>query len=76
MVSGEVGLVIGAIMPVLRRMYVAVEGMAVARGIEVVGEAIKGLIVVAEVEVVVYILVIAGVYGLEAVSEVSEVYKV
>ena len=28
------------------------------------------------IEVVVYVLVMAGVYGLEAVSEVSEVYEV
>lgn len=68
MVSGEVGLaVLGATTLVLRRMYVVVEGIVAAAGIEVVGEAI---------EVVVYVSVIAEVCGLEAVSEVSEVYKV
>jgi len=61
-VSGEVELVIGVrMMLVLRRMYVV---------IEVVGKAIVAI------EVVVYILVIAEVQGLEAVSEVSEVSKV
>jgi len=64
-------------MLVLRRIYVVIEGIAVAGGrIEVVGKAVKGLIVVIEVEVVVYVLVIAGVCGLEAVSEISKVYKV
>ena len=68
MVSGEVELaVLGATMLVLRRMYVVVEGIVAAAGIEVVGKAI---------EVVVYVSVIAGVCGLEAVSEVSEVSEV
>ena len=74
MVSSKVALIIGAVMLVLRRMYVVVEGVAVAGGIEVVGEAVEGLMVVAEV--VVYVSVIAGVYGLEAVSEVSGVSEV
>ena len=71
MVSGEVELVIGVrMMLVLRRMYVVVEGIAAKGGVEVVGKAIVAI------EVVVYVLVMAGVYGLEAVSEVSEVYEV
>jgi len=70
-VSGEVELaVLGATMLVLRRMYVVVEGIAAAAGIEVVGKAIEAI------EVVVYVLVIAEVCGLEAVSEVSEVFEV
>jgi len=70
-VSGEVALVIGVrMMLVLRRMYVVVEGIAAKGGVEVVGKAIVAI------EVVVYVLVMAGVYGLEAVSEVSEVYEV
>jgi hypothetical protein len=61
-VSGEVELVVGVrIMLVLRRMYVVVE---------VVGKAIVAI------EVVVCVLVMAEVYGLEAVSDVSEAYKV
>ena len=69
MVSGEVGLVVlGVMMLVLRRMYVVVEGIAV--GIEVVGEAIGGLMVV---EVVVYVSVMAEAYGLEAVSKLYKV---
>ena len=69
MVSGEVELaVLGATMLVPRRMYVVVvEGMAAAGGIEVVGKAIEAI------EVVVYVLVIAEVCGLEAVSEVYKV---
>jgi len=68
-VSGEVELaVLGATMLVPRRMYVVVvEGMAAAGGIEVVGKAIEAI------EVVVYVLVIAEVCGLEAVSEVYKV---
>ena len=54
-------------MLVLRRIYIVVEGIVPAAGIEVVGKAI---------EVVVYISVIAEVYGLEAVFKVSEVSKV
>ena len=62
MVSGEVELVVGVrMMLVLRRMYVVVE---------VVGKAIVAI------EVVVCVLVMAEVYGLEAVSDVSEAYKV
>ena len=62
MVSGEVELVIGVrMMLVLRHIYVVAE---------VVGKAIVAI------EVVVCILVMAEVYGLEAVSEVSEVSEV
>ena len=62
MVSGEVELVVGVrMMLVLRHMYVVVE---------VVGKAIVAI------EVVVCVLVMAEVYGLEAVSDVSEAYKV
>ena len=62
MVFGEVKLVIGVrIMLVLRRIYVVVEG------VEVVGKAIMAI------KVLVYVLVIAEVYGLEAVSKVSKV---
>ena len=65
MVSGEVELVVGVrMMLVLRRMYVVVEG------VKVVGKAIVAI------EVVVCVLVMAEVYGLEAVSEVSEVSEV
>jgi hypothetical protein len=66
-VSGEVELVVGVrimMMLVLRRMYVVVEG------VEVVGKAIVAT------EVVVCVLVMAEVYGLEAVSNISEAYKV
>jgi hypothetical protein len=66
-VSGEVELVIGVriiMMLVLRRMYVVVEG------VEVVGKAIVAT------EVVVYVLVMAEVYGLKAVSRVSKVSEV
>ena len=62
MVSGEVELVVGVrMMLVLRRMYVVVE---------VVGKAIVAI------KVVGCVLVMAEVYGLEAVSEVSEVSEV
>ena len=62
MVSSEVKLVIGVrIMLVLRRIYVIVE---------VVGKAIVAI------KVVVCVLVMAEVYGLEAVSNISEAYKV
>ena len=65
MVSGEVELVVGVrMMLVLRRMYVVVEVVGV------VGKAIVAI------EVVVCVLVMAEVYGLEAVSDVSEAYKV
>ena len=65
MVSGEVELVVGVrMMLVLKHIYVVVEG------VKVVGKAIM------VIEVVVCILVIAEVYGLKAVSEVSEVSKV
>ena len=65
MVSGEVELVIGVrIMLVLRHMYVVVEVVGV------VGKAIIAI------KVVVCVLVIAKVYGLEAVSNVSKAYKV
>jgi hypothetical protein len=56
-VSSEVALIVEAIMLVLRRMYVVVEGVVMAGEIEVVGEAIKDLIVV--IEVVVYVSVMA-----------------
>ena len=73
MVSGEVELaVLGATMLVLRRMYVGVKRVAAlggGGGIEVVGKAIVAIEVVC-------ILVMAEVYGLEAVSEVSEVSEV
>ena len=65
MVSGEVELVVGLrIMLVLRHMYMVVEG------VEVVGKAIVAI------EVLVCVLVMAEVYGLEAVFEVSEVSEV
>ena len=65
MVSGEVELVIGVrMMLVLRHMYMVVE---------VVGVVGKAIVVI---EVVVCVLVMAEVYGLEAVSDVSEAYKV
>ena len=65
MVSGEVELVVGVrMMLVLRRMYVVVEVVGV------VGKAIVAI------EVVVCVLVMAEVYGLEAVSDVSKAYKV
>ena len=71
MVSGEVELVVGVrMMLVLRRMYVVVKRVAAlggGGGIEVVGKAIVAI------EVVVCVLVMAEVYGLEAVSEVSKV---
>ena len=74
MVSGEVELVVGVrMMLVLRRMYVVVKRVAALGregGIEVVGKAIVAI------EVVVCILVMAKVYGLKAVSDVSEAYKV
>jgi hypothetical protein len=64
-VSGEVELVVGVrMMLVLRHMYVVVEVVGV------VGKAIVAI------EVVVCVLVMAEVYGLEAVSDVSEAYKV
>ena len=65
MVSGEVELVVGVrMMLVLRHMYVVVEVVGV------VGKAIVAI------EVVVCVLVMAEVYGLEAVSDISEAYKV
>ena len=65
MVSGEVKLVIGVrMMLVLRHIYVVVEVVGV------VGKAIVAI------KVVVYVLVMAEVYSLEAVSDVSEAYKV
>ena len=65
MVSGKVELVIGVrIMLVLRHMYMVVEVVGV------VGKAIVAI------KVVVCVLVMAEVYGLEAVSNVSEAYKV
>ena len=65
MVSGEVELVIGVrIMLVLRHIYIVVEVVGV------VGKAIMAI------EVVIYILVMAEVYSLETVSNVSEAYKV
>ena len=65
MVSGEVKLVIGVrIILVLRRMYVVVEVVGV------VGKAIIAI------KVVVCVLVIAKVYSLEAVSNISKAYKV
>ena len=65
MVSSEVELVIGVrIMLVLKHIYMVVEG------VEVVGKAIVAI------EVLVYVLVIAEVYGLEAVFKISEVSKV
>ena len=74
MVSGEVEVevVVGAMVLVLKRMYVFVEGMAGER-IEVVGKAIEAIEVI---EMVAYVSVMAEVCGLEAVSEVSEVYEV
>ena len=74
MVSGKVELVIGVrMMLVLRHIYIVVKRVTAlgrGEGIEVVGKAIVAI------EVVVYILVMAEVYGLEAVSEVSEVSEV
>ena len=74
MVSSKVKLVIGVrMMLVLRRIYIVIKRVAAlgrGGGIEVVGKAIV------VIEVVVCILVMAKVYGLEAVSEVSEVSKV
>ena len=68
MVSGKIELVVGVrMMLVLRRMYVVVEVVGV---VGVVGKAIVAI------EVVVCVLVMAEVYGLEAVSNVSEAYKV
>ena len=65
MVSGEVKLVIGVrMMLVLRHIYVVIEVVGV------VGKAIVAI------EVVVCVLVMAEVYGLKAVSNVSEAYKV
>ena len=65
MVSGEVELVIGVrMMLVLKHIYIVVEVVGV------VGKAIMAI------EVIVCILVMAEVYGLEAVSDVSEAYKV
>ena len=65
MVSGEVELVIGVrMMLVLRHMYMVIEVVGV------VGKAVVAI------EVVVCVLVMAEVYGLEAVSDVSEAYKV
>ena len=62
MVSGEVELVIGVrMMLVLKHIYMVVE---------VVGKAIVAI------KVLVCVLVMAEVYGLEAVSEVSEVSEV
>ena len=65
MVSGEVELVIGVrMMLVLRHMYMVVE---------VVGVVSKAIVAI---EVVVCVLVIAEVYSLEAVSDISKAYKV
>ena len=65
MVSGEVKLVIGVrIILVLRRIYMVIEVVGV------VGKAIMAI------KVVVCVLVIAKVYGLEPVSNVSKAYKV
>ena len=65
MVSGEVELVVGVrMMLVLRHIYMVVE---------VVGVVGKAIMVI---EVVVCVLVMAKVYSLEAVSDVSEAYKV
>ena len=65
MVSGEVELVIGVrMMLVLRHMYMVVEVVGV------VGKAIVAI------KVVVCVLVIAKVYSLEAVSDISKAYKV
>ena len=71
MVSGKVETVIGGML-VPMRIYIVVEGTAAAAavGIEVVGKVIKAI------EVVVYVSVIAEVYGFEAVSRVSEVSEV
>ena len=65
MVSGEVELIIEVrMMLVLKHIYVVVEV------VRVVGKAIMAI------KVVVYILVMAKVYSLEAVSDVFEAYKV
>ena len=65
MVSSEVKLVIGVrMMLVLKHIYVVVEVVGV------VGKAIVAT------EVVVCVLIMAEVYGLEAVSDVSKAYKV
>ena len=65
MVSGEVKLVIGVrMMLVLKHIYMVI------KVVEVVGKAIVAI------KVVVYVLVMAKVYSLEAVSDVSKAYKV
>ena len=65
MVSGEVELVVGVrMMLVLRHMYMVVEVVGV------VGKAIMAI------KVVVCVLVMAEVYSLEVVSDVSKAYKV
>ena len=71
MVSSEATQVVGAMILVLRHMYMVIE--VIAGGIEVVGKAIETIEVI---EVVVYVSVMAEVCGLEAVSEVFEVYEV
>lgn len=74
-------MVVGAMMLVLRRMCVIVEGMA--GGIEVVVgevveaiEALEAIGVIEVIEVVVCVSVIAEVCGLEAVFEGFEVSEV
>ena len=65
MVSGEVELVIGVrMMLVLRHIYMVIEVVGV------VGKAIVAI------KVIVCILIIAKVYSLKAVSDVSKAYKV
>ena len=74
MVFSKVKLVIGVrMMLVLRHIYMVIKRVAAlgrGGGIEVVGKAIM------VIEVVVCILVMAEVYSLEAVFEVSKVSKV
>ena len=60
-------------MLVLKRIYIVVKRVTVLGrrgGIEVVGKAIVAI------KIVVCVLVMAKVYSLEAVSEVSKVFKV
>ena len=72
MVSGEVELVVGARMLVLRCMYVVVEGMAG----EIEAVVCKAIEAIKMLEVVVCVSVMAEVCGLEAVSEVSKVSEI
>ena len=61
------------IMLVLRHIYIVIKGVTALggeKGIEVVGKAIV------TIEVIVYILVIAKVYSLKAVSKASKISKV